>query len=83
MYYKALVYVTLKPSILDPQGSAVKKGLDSLGFTDVVDVRVGKYLEVSFEAENKELAISQIEEMCNKLLANPVIEDYRFELVEG
>jgi len=81
--FKALVYVTLKPSILDPQGVAVKKGLDSLGFTDVADVRVGKYLEVSLEAEDKAAALLQIEEMCNKLLANPVIEDYRFELVEG
>lgn len=79
--YKALVYVTLKPSILDPQGSAVKKGLDSLGFADVSEVRVGKYLEVSFEAEDKEQALVKIEEMCKKLLANPVIEDYRFELI--
>jgi phosphoribosylformylglycinamidine synthase len=80
--YKAQVFVTLKPSILDPQGSAVKKGLFSLGFNDVADVRVGKYLEVSFEAANKEQANQTIEEMCKKLLANPVIENYRFELLE-
>ncbi|KJS20803.1 MAG: phosphoribosylformylglycinamidine synthase [Clostridiaceae bacterium BRH_c20a] len=81
--YKALVYVTLKPSILDPQGTAVKKGLESLGFSDVMDVRVGKYLEVSLEAEDKQDAREQVEEMCKKLLSNPVIEDYRFELMEG
>ncbi|KJS84786.1 MAG: phosphoribosylformylglycinamidine synthase [Peptococcaceae bacterium BICA1-8] len=81
--YKALVYVTLKPSILDPQGTAVKKGLESLGFSDVMDVRVGKYLEVSLEAEDKQEALTQVEEMCKKLLSNPVIEDYCFELVEG
>jgi len=81
--YKALVYVTLKPSILDTQGTAVKKGLESLGFSDVLDVRVGKYLEVSLEAENKKEALAQVEEMCKKLLSNPVIEDYRFELMEG
>lgn len=80
--YKALVYVTLKPSILDPQGSAVKSGLNSLGFTDVADVRVGKYLEVKFKALDKASALAKVEEMCSKLLANPVIEDYRFELME-
>lgn len=81
--YKAKVYVTLKPSILDPQGSAVQTGLASLGFSNVLDVRVGKYLEVSLEAENQTAAKEQVENMCKKLLANPVIEDYRFELVEG
>lgn len=80
--YKALVYVTLKPSILDVQASAVKKGLDSLGFTNVQDVLVGKYLEVKLDAANETLARNQVEEMCAKLLANPVIENYRFELVE-
>lgn len=81
--YKALVHVTLKESILDPQGSAVKKGLSSLGFSDVLDVRVGKYVEVSLNAESKEHALAEIKEMCNKLLANPVIENYEYELVEG
>ncbi|MFZ5944380.1 MAG: phosphoribosylformylglycinamidine synthase subunit PurS [Bacillota bacterium] len=80
--YKASVYVTLKPSILDPQGTAVKKGLESLGFEEVIDVRVGKFLEVSFDVDNRQTALEQVEEMCKKLLANPVIEDYRFELVE-
>ncbi|MDK2823816.1 MAG: phosphoribosylformylglycinamidine synthase subunit PurS [Clostridia bacterium] len=81
--HKARVYVTLKPSILDPQGNAVKNGLESLGFADVTDVRVGKYLEVSLDVVDKNVALEQVEEMCKKLLANPVIEDYRFELVEG
>lgn len=80
--YKALVYVTLKPSILDPQGNAVQSGLNSLGFNNVKDVRVGKYLEVTIEAEDKPSALEQIEEMCTKLLANPVIENYRFDLME-
>lgn len=80
--YKALVYVTLKPSILDPQGNAVQVGLESLGFDNVKDVRVGKYLEVTLEAASKASALAQIEEMCNKLLVNPVIENYRFELME-
>jgi len=78
--YKAKVFVTLKPSILDPQGNAVKKGLLSLGFNNVEDVRVGKYLEVTLEAADKEQAFKDIDEMCKKLLANPVIEDYSFEL---
>ncbi|MGI6224785.1 MAG: phosphoribosylformylglycinamidine synthase subunit PurS [Peptococcales bacterium] len=80
---KAKIYVTLKPSILDPQGNALKKGLDLAGFEDVGDVRVGKYIEVNFAGKDKEAAQSQVEEMCKKLMANPVMEDYRFELVEG
>ncbi|NMA01481.1 MAG: phosphoribosylformylglycinamidine synthase subunit PurS [Clostridia bacterium] len=80
--YKALVYVTLKPSILDPQGNAVQVGLNSLGFDNVKDVRIGKYLEVTLEAEDKASALAQTEEMCKKLLANPVIENYRFDLME-
>lgn len=80
---KARVYVTLKPSILDPQGSALKKGLDLAGFNDVLDVRVGKYIEVSLEGKDKDAVLTQLEAMCKKLLANSVMEDYRFELVEA
>ncbi|SMB91597.1 phosphoribosylformylglycinamidine synthase [Desulfonispora thiosulfatigenes DSM 11270] len=81
--FKALIHITLKESILDPQGSAVKKGLESLGFSDVTDVRVGKYLEISLEASGKSEAENKVLEMCKKLLANPVIENYEYELVEG
>ena len=81
--YLAKVYVTLKPTVSDPQGRTVMGGLKSLGFSSVADVRVGKYLEVRIEETDRGQAESHLREMCDKLLANPVIEEYRFELVEG
>lgn len=81
--YKATVTVTFKKSILDPQGSAVHKALHSLGYLNVEDVRIGKHIEIVLENDNKETAKQQIDEMCTKLLANPVIEEYYVNLVEG
>lgn len=78
--FLAKVYVTLKPTVNDPQGLTVKSGLHSLGFESVRNVRVGKYLEVQLEAESREAAARQVEEMCRQLLANPVIEQFRFDL---
>jgi phosphoribosylformylglycinamidine synthase PurS subunit len=80
--FKAIIYVTLKESVLDPQGSAVKGTLHKLGFEEVKEVRVGKYLEVTVDADNRETAQSRVTDMCEKLLANTVIEDYRIELME-
>jgi phosphoribosylformylglycinamidine synthase len=80
--YLARVYVTLKPTVNDPQGLTIKGALHSLGFADVESVRAGKYLEVRLDAKDKKRAEKQLTEMCRKLLANPVIEDYRFELTE-
>ena len=80
--YLARVYVTLKPTVNDPQGLTIRGALHSLGFADVASVRAGKYLEVRLDAKDKKRAEKQLTEMCRKLLANPVIEDYRFELVE-
>ncbi len=80
--YLACVYVTLKPTVNDPQGLTIRGALHSLGFTDVDSVRAGKYLEVSLAAKSRAQAEKQLTEMCRKLLANPVIEDYRFELEE-
>ncbi len=76
----AKIYVTLKRGVLDPQGQAVKRSLGRLGFNAVDDVRVGKYLEVRLEGGDREQARRQIDEMCRELIANTVIEDYRFEL---
>jgi phosphoribosylformylglycinamidine synthase subunit PurS len=78
--FKATVYVTLKESVLDPQGHAVKGSLHSLGFDEVGDVRVGKYMELVIQSDQKEAATERLKEMCEKLLANTVIEDYRFEI---
>ncbi len=80
--YLARVYVTLKPTVNDPQGLTIRGALHSLGFADVESVRAGKYLEVSLAAKDRKKAEKQLTEMCRKLLANPVIEDYRFELAE-
>lgn len=81
----AKVHVTLKPVVLDPQGLAVQGGLRTLGFDTVQSVRAGKYLEIKLEAPDKAEAERLVKEMCTKLLANPVIEDYRLEVapIEG
>ena len=78
--YLAKVYVTLKPTVNDPQGLTIKGALHNLGFASVEDVRAGKYIEVRIEEKDLNQARKQIDEMCHKLLANPVIENYRFEL---
>lgn len=79
--YKVKVYVTLKESVLDPQGTAAKKSLRRMGYNDVEDVRIGKYMELSFDDQTENLQ-QKVEEICSKLLANPVIEDYRYEIEE-
>jgi len=76
----ARIVVTPKPVVNDPQGITVKQGLATLGFSEVSDVRVGKYIEVSLEAGSEHEARQRVESMCKQLLANHVIEDYRFEI---
>ncbi|KAF0119395.1 MAG: phosphoribosylformylglycinamidine synthase [bacterium] len=76
----AKIYVTLKKGVLDPQGKAVQHSLESLGYKEVRDIRLGKYMEVRFDDIERGKAETRIKEMCEKLLANPVIEDYRFEV---
>jgi phosphoribosylaminoimidazole-succinocarboxamide synthase len=80
--YKAKVFVTLKPSVLDPAGTATKKALETMGYGEVTDVRIGKYMEVAFDAIHREQAELRLREMCEKLLSNPVIENYRYEIEE-
>ncbi|SFM12149.1 phosphoribosylformylglycinamidine synthase [Gracilibacillus orientalis] len=75
------VHITLKEGVLDPQGKAVQGSLNTLGYDNVKEVRVGKYLELTVHDDaNIE---SEIEDMCNKLLANPVIENYSYTVEEG
>jgi len=76
----ARVIVMPKPVVNDPQGVTVKQGLASLGFGEVVDVRVGKYIEVNLEGTSEHEARRRVEEMCRQLLANHVIEDFRFDI---
>jgi phosphoribosylformylglycinamidine synthase PurS subunit len=78
----AKVYVTPKRGVLDPQGNAVAQALHSLGFGEVGDVRIGKYMEIRLQKASREKTTARVREMCEKLLANQVIEDFRFE-VEG
>jgi phosphoribosylformylglycinamidine synthase subunit PurS len=80
---KARIYVTLKPSVLDPQGKAIHHAVETIGFTGIKDVRQGKYFEVAIDASlSPEEARAIVERMARDVLANPVIEDYRVELVD-
>lgn len=77
------VLVRLKPGIMDVQGTAVQRALAGLGFADLRGVRIGKVIEVEVEAASPEAARGRVREMCEKLLANPVIEDFTIEAVDG
>jgi len=77
---KAKVYVTIKENVLDPQGNAVQGALHTLGFNEVGKVRIGKYLELELDTNDRAQAEEKLKVMCEKLLANTVVEDYRFEL---
>jgi phosphoribosylformylglycinamidine synthase subunit PurS len=76
----ARVIVTPKPVVNDPQGITVRQGLATLGFREIEDVRVGKYIEIRLEASSEHEARQRVEAMCNQLLANHVIEDFRFDI---
>jgi phosphoribosylformylglycinamidine synthase subunit PurS len=77
---KAKVYVTLKKSVLDPQGKAVQHALATMGFQEVKDVRIGKYIELDLGQVEKAQAEQKIKTICEKLLANTVIEDFKYDL---
>jgi len=80
--YLAKVVVTLKPSILDPQGVAVRTGLLSMGYSDVDSVRLGKFIEVRLKADDEAAARAMVDEISKKLLANLVMERYEFTVAE-
>ncbi len=77
---KAVVHVFLKPGVLDVQGKAVEAALHGLGWSSAHDVRIGKVIEMNLEGGDAVSAKSEVEEMCRRLLANPVIEGYRVEI---
>ncbi len=79
-HYSARIYVTLRPSVLDPAGTAVESGLQQMGYQGVSDVRIGKYVELNLTANNDDEAKTQLDQICDRLLANPVIENYSFEI---
>jgi len=80
---KAKVHVTLKQGVLDPQGKAVQHALAALGFDGVEGVRQGKFIELELSETDPAKAEAEVEDMCQKLLANMVIEDYRVDILEG
>ncbi len=80
--WRADVYVTLKPVVNDPQGLAIRDGLHMLGYDEVDAVRAGKFIQVWVDGNDSAEAEKRVAEMCDKLLANPVIEQYRFTLAE-
>jgi phosphoribosylformylglycinamidine synthase subunit PurS len=78
--YHARIYVTLRTSVLDPAGTAVESGLQQMGYAEVESVRIGKYIEMQLTAKDEDEAKQHLDEMCDRLLANTVIENYCFEL---
>ena len=82
MNFLARIQITLKPSVLDPQGAAVTKALGALGFDEVSDVRVGRYIEARLTAPDEDTARQRVAQMCDELLANMVIERYEFTLAK-
>ena len=76
------IFVSLKNGVLDPQGKAVEQSLHTLGYKEVHDVRVGKFVELNLQVGSREAAEARIREMCDRLLANPVIENFHYE-IEG
>jgi phosphoribosylformylglycinamidine synthase len=81
--FVARVYVSLKPTVNDPQGNTIAGALTSLGFGGVSGVRSGKYFQVNLNAAGRDEAATAVEQMCARLLANPVIETYRFDIEEA
>jgi len=79
---EAKVYVTLKKTVADPQGLTIKHALESLGFKAVDDVRMGKLITLKLKMNDRKKSEKELTEMCRKLLANPIIEDYGFEVKE-
>ena len=80
--FEARIHVTLKKSVLDPQGDTVKSGLASLGFSTVHACRIGKFMVLRLNETDATVAKAKVDEMCRKLLANPVIEEYVFQISE-
>ena len=80
---RARVYVRLKKGVLDPQGATVRKALEGLGYPEVLDLRVGKVMELELDETDRARALARLDEMCRRLLANPVIEEYSCEVEDA
>ena len=80
--YQAKIFVTLRPSVLDPAGVAVQSGLKQMEYNNVENVRIGKYIELMITSDSEDSARQDLDKICDQMLANPVIENYRFDLTE-
>jgi phosphoribosylformylglycinamidine synthase subunit PurS len=80
--YRAKIFVTLRPSVLDPAGTAVQSGLKQLGYNNVEQVRIGKYIELNIVSSDESTARQNLDTICDQMLSNPVIENYRYDLIE-
>jgi len=80
--YRAKIFVTLRPSVLDPAGVAVQSGLKQMEYNNVENVRIGKYIELNITSDSEKSARQGLDKICDQMLANPVIENYRFDLTE-
>jgi phosphoribosylformylglycinamidine synthase len=80
--YRSRIKITLRRSILDPQGKAVEHSIQSLGFKNVLDTRIGKYIELSLDVITEDEARKITDEVCKKILANPVMEDFEFDVIK-
>ncbi|BAT54466.1 phosphoribosylformylglycinamidine synthase subunit PurS [Nostoc sp. NIES-3756] len=80
--YLAKIFVTLRPSVLDPAGVAVQSGLQQMGYDNVENVRIGKYIELTITTNDKTKAHEDLDRICDQMLSNPVIENYRYDLIE-
>jgi len=80
---RAEIQITLKKRVVDPQGSTIRNALDSLDFKEVEEVRIGKLITVKLNLKDKKWAERKVDQMCQKLLANPIIEDYSFKIEEA
>jgi phosphoribosylformylglycinamidine synthase PurS subunit len=78
--YRVSVYVTPKAGVVDPQGAVVERALPALGHSNASNIRVGRYITLKVEGNDTEKAKAEVDDMCRRLLANPIIEDYRFEI---
>lgn len=79
----AEIHITLKELVLDPQGTTLKRSMETMGYKNVDDVRMGKFIQVRFDSDDRKAVEEKVREMCQKILSNPVIEQYSYTIVEA
>lgn len=79
----AEIHITLKELVLDPQGTTLKRSMETMGYRDIDDVRMGKFIQVKFNSDDRKAVEEKVREMCQKILSNPVIEQYSYTIVEA